>query len=69
MNHLKHKFTNFCTYIKGGVIEACPPSESTAITVDMTIEPTGVVKMNSCGDQIHAESQFKCYATTVPQVI
>ena len=52
----------------GGVIEACPPSESvTAVTVDMLIEPDGKVDLLCCGDQIHAETSLRRWVVSVPQ--
>ncbi|KAK3732917.1 hypothetical protein QZH41_012675, partial [Actinostola sp. cb2023] len=53
---------------RGGVIEACPPSESvTALTVNILVEPDGDTKILSMGDQIHAASPFMCWGYSVPQ--
>ncbi|XP_002730454.1 IQ domain-containing protein H-like [Saccoglossus kowalevskii] len=53
---------------KGGIIEACPPSESvTALSVDVLIEPTGKINVISCGDQIHAETPFTAWGISIPQ--
>ena len=49
-------------------MEACPPADSiTTLTVDMFIEPSGRVNVMTCGDQIHAESQFSCWGMSFPQ--
>ena len=49
-------------------MEACPPSDSvTALTVNMLIEPDGLIKMVCMGDQIHAETPFTCWGLSVPQ--
>ncbi|CAG5134673.1 unnamed protein product, partial [Candidula unifasciata] len=53
---------------QGGVIEACPPSENiTTLTADLLIEPSGAVNLLTCGDQIHADSQFSCWGLSFPQ--
>ena len=53
---------------QGGIIDACPPSDSiTQLTVTMVIEPDGVVRMTSCGDQIHANNPFRCFGVSMPQ--
>ena len=47
---------------EGGLIEATPPSDSsTALTVDLVIEPTGDVKVLTTADQVRVMSyMFIC---------
>ncbi|XP_066273015.1 IQ domain-containing protein H-like isoform X1 [Branchiostoma lanceolatum] len=53
---------------QGGIIEACPPSESvTTLSADMLIEPTGKIRMIANGDQIKAEGPFVSWGLSVPQ--
>lgn len=56
------------SYLTGGVIEACPPSDTTTtISVDMLIEPTGKFNIVCLGDQIHADTPFSCWGVSIPQ--
>uniref|UniRef100_A0A3Q3BB73 IQ motif containing H n=1 Tax=Kryptolebias marmoratus TaxID=37003 RepID=A0A3Q3BB73_KRYMA len=56
------------TFLRQGVVEAYPPSESvTYLTVDMLLEPGGEVTMLSCGDQLHGSCQLEVIGSTVPQ--
>ncbi|KAL8616663.1 hypothetical protein ACOMHN_031645 [Nucella lapillus] len=53
---------------QGGVIEACPPTESlTTLTTNMLIEPSGQATLVCSGDQIHAESPLHTWGLSVPQ--
>ncbi|XP_054588993.1 IQ motif-containing protein H isoform X2 [Nothobranchius furzeri] len=53
---------------QGGVVEACPPSQSvTHLTVDLLLEPGGEVTMLSCGDQLPGSCQLKAIGAIVPQ--
>ena len=52
---------------QGGIIEGAPPSESTtSLTVDVLIEPDGVVNILSSGDQI-CSAPFEVWGVSVPQ--
>lgn len=45
--------------LPGGVIEACPPSDSvTAISVDVLIEPNGNTSILSMGDQVSCSQKY-----------
>lgn len=58
----------FCHLSPGGIIEACPPSDSvTALSVNILIEPDGATSVVSSGDQIHAECEFSVWGYSVPQ--
>ncbi|XP_057308463.1 IQ domain-containing protein H-like isoform X1 [Hydractinia symbiolongicarpus] len=53
---------------QGGIIEACPPSDSTtSITANVLIEPDGEIKILSVADQIHSTSRYNCWGHTIPQ--
>ena len=52
---------------QGGIIEGVPPSESTtALTVDVLIEPDGAINILSSGDQI-CSAPFEVWGVSVPQ--
>ena len=54
-------------YNQGGIIEGVPPSESTtALTVDVLIEPDGAINVLSSGDQI-CSAPYKVWGISVPQ--
>ena len=54
-------------YKQGGIIEGVPPSESTtALTVDVLIEPDGVINVLSSGDQI-CHAPYQVWGVSVPQ--
>ncbi|XP_071392408.1 IQ motif-containing protein H [Centroberyx affinis] len=66
-------YPNWACFLKtflrqGGVVEAYPPSDSvTCLTVDLLLEPGGVVTMLSCGDQLHGSCQLETVGSSVPQ--
>jgi hypothetical protein len=54
---------------QGGVIEACPPSDSvTSVSVGLLIQPGAAgAQLVASGDQIHADSQLACWGLSMPQ--
>eukprot|EP00111_Clytia_hemisphaerica_P002942 TCONS_00008338-protein len=56
----------FCR--NGGILQACPPTDSvTGITANVLIEPDGQLKIISIADQVHSNSQYRCWGFTLPQ--
>eukprot|EP00794_Sanderia_malayensis_P009883 gene9883-10893_t len=54
---------------KGGIIEACPPSDSvTSLSVDVFIDPCGNSHIITAADQISGSSPYKCVGHTFPQL-
>ena len=67
--HLFPTWTEFLEefYNQGGIIEGTPPSDSTtSLTVDVLIEPDGVIKVLSCGDQI-CSAPYQVWGMSIPQ--
>jgi hypothetical protein len=69
----KNQFHSWQSYLKvflsqGGIIEAYPPADSVrTTTICLSIEPNGRYSLICSGDQIHAETQFSCWAFVFPQ--
>uniref|UniRef100_A0A1I8JM34 IQ domain-containing protein H n=2 Tax=Macrostomum lignano TaxID=282301 RepID=A0A1I8JM34_9PLAT len=55
---------------QGGIVEATPPTEGivACVTVDLCIEPTGNIRIVSCGDQVRStERPYACLGASLPQ--
>ncbi|XP_027892584.1 IQ motif-containing protein H isoform X2 [Xiphophorus couchianus] len=67
------RFQSWSEFLKiflrqGGVVEAYPPSENvTHVTVDMLLEPSGEVTIQSWGDQLHGYCHLDIVGSIIPK--
>uniref|UniRef100_A0A3B5KSB2 IQ motif containing H n=1 Tax=Xiphophorus couchianus TaxID=32473 RepID=A0A3B5KSB2_9TELE len=55
-------------FLRQGVVEAYPPSENvTHVTVDMLLEPSGEVTIQSWGDQLHGYCHLDIVGSIIPK--